>query len=237
MDLIEAIRKHGKDTFKGTIIGALITVLLTWTLNTLSADNNNTEMETIKNEYNELLQENETLKKENTELKLQINGSLEANNESEQQENDESSSKNDTTSVSVNQKKPFNELISIEERENGLRIYDGSDKDNVGNEHSDGLLFFGNFGTAEIEYNLDKNYNKLTGCLSLLEQNKNTTVSMVLTIVGDGEELYVSPTITHNVEPQQISVDISGVDRLILRASMEGQEDKAYFQFVDAIIE
>jgi hypothetical protein len=68
-----------------------------------------------------------------------------------------------------------------------------------------------------IEYNLHGRFGRFTALVGVDDSGNNQGV--LFTVEGDGKELYRSQEIRKHDEPHPISVDVTGVERLVLRAS------------------
>jgi hypothetical protein len=68
--------------------------------------------------------------------------------------------------------------------------------------------------TKACTYLLNSKYSRLKGNVSLLDDYKNTTKKMYLTIKADGKLIYTSGVITAGSYPQNFDVDVSGVTQL-----------------------
>jgi len=69
-------------------------------------------------------------------------------------------------------------------------------------------------GEGTVDYNLNGKYKKLTGHLGIEDDYKNSTAVARVRVLGDGQELYVSPDLIGGNLPIEMNVDITGVLRL-----------------------
>ncbi len=83
-----------------------------------------------------------------------------------------------------------------------MRWYDGKQED-------DGSHW-------NVHYNLEGKYDIVTGTIFLENNAKNSDKISYFEVYGDGKLIYTSPKMTAGVLPQEISFDISGVQKLTL---------------------
>jgi hypothetical protein len=89
----------------------------------------------------------------------------------------------------------------------------------LGNTHANALMSDSSLaGEGWREYNLNAQWNTLSG--TVLRLDRAGTGPQTITFIGDGRELLVVTT-NENQQPQNISVDVSGV--LILRIEVSGR--------------
>lgn len=69
-------------------------------------------------------------------------------------------------------------------------------------------------GPVTVSYNLDCNYDILSGTFFLTQQSKNTDQSGYFEIYGDGAELYYSGNMTKGALPEYFEISVSDVSRL-----------------------
>lgn len=104
-------------------------------------------------------------------------------------------------------------------------------KDNLGQTYKNGgILFYDDI--SDVVYYTNGQYNYLKGTLVLYENDKNNTTPRKLYIYGDDRLLYTSPEISKNFIPENISVNISGVQKL--KIETEGSYADSRIGLVDA---
>lgn len=67
-----------------------------------------------------------------------------------------------------------------------------------------------------VYYNLEGKYDTVTGTIFLENRTKNSDKISYFEAYGDGKLIYTSPKMTAGVLPQEISFDISGIQKLTL---------------------
>ena len=101
----------------------------------------------------------------------------------------------------------------------------------------------GSDGGDYIEYVAGKKYTKFKATVAPIKSNTSKYVSfiwdqadrMVLQVMGDGTELYVTPDIYYNTDMFDIEVDISGYD--IIRLNTIDVNEGAYIGLINARFE
>lgn len=68
-----------------------------------------------------------------------------------------------------------------------------------------------------IQYNLSAKYDTVTGTLFIADTYKNTVQTSYFEAYGDGKLLYTSPKMEKGVLPQDISFNVSGVQKLEIK--------------------
>ncbi|OKP91512.1 hypothetical protein A3842_02905 [Paenibacillus sp. P3E] len=94
------------------------------------------------------------------------------------------------------------------------------------------LFYMSNNGTGSIEYNLNGKYKKLTGFIGIDDYSKDSANTGQIKIIADGQEIYSSPEMLGGDLPREIKLDISGVLKLRIEFSTEG-EDYRSSTFID----
>ncbi len=99
----------------------------------------------------------------------------------------------------------FNETLETNNNKtmaHSMRWYDGKQEDD-GNHWN-------------VYYNLEGKYDTVTGTIFLENRTKNSDKISYFEAYGDGKLIYTSPKMTAGVLPQEISFDISGIQKLTL---------------------
>jgi hypothetical protein len=87
-----------------------------------------------------------------------------------------------------------------------------------------------------VVYNLNSQYKTLTGLLGVDDDYKNNGNSyMIMTISGDGKELYRSPKVVPGDNPVEVNVDVSGVNQITIAFDSEGK-DGGYAVFANPVL-
>lgn len=85
-----------------------------------------------------------------------------------------------------------------------------------------------------IEYNLDKKFTLLTGYFGIDDSTKSDDDHQgYMIIYGDGQKLYQSPFKQSGVQPEQIKLDVAGIQKLQIK--FDGENDSRYI-FADALL-
>lgn len=89
-------------------------------------------------------------------------------------------------------------------------------QDNLGNTYLDGysISLYNSTDKHWIEYKIGGAYAVLTGTAFITLKYRSSDREAMFSVYGDGRLLYQSNTITGGVEPQDFTVDVSGVDKL-----------------------
>ena len=69
---------------------------------------------------------------------------------------------------------------------------------------------------SEVSYNLARKYDTLSGIEFITNSKKSIEQEGYFEIFGDGKKLYTSQTFKPSVLPKKFTIDVSGVDRLII---------------------
>jgi len=85
---------------------------------------------------------------------------------------------------------------------------------------------------GSIEYNLDKQYARLTGKVGIDDRTKNSDARGTFIIYGDGEEIFKKDELRGGDHPIDIDIDLRQISKLKLYFEKEGV-DKLTIDFVD----
>ncbi|HEY2252166.1 MAG TPA: NPCBM/NEW2 domain-containing protein, partial [Planctomycetaceae bacterium] len=91
-------------------------------------------------------------------------------------------------------------------------------------------------GQSLIEYQLGKNYKRLSGKVALDDSAKSPGSDLTFKILGDRKELWKSSPITKVRRSENFDVDVSGVDRLTLIANCSGRHEEVHAVWVDPVL-
>ena len=101
------------------------------------------------------------------------------------------------------------------------------------NERYSNCLSISNFGyyadSADVYYSLEGNYDTVSGTIFLPQNYKDNNMPKAkFEVYGDGTKLYTSPNVTAGFRPQEFSVNVSGVDILMIRCYFQNGDYYCY---------
>lgn len=89
--------------------------------------------------------------------------------------------------------------------------------DNTNQTYHRSLYVTNNHESSEMEYFVNKNYDKFTGIVACSSDMKNSDRSAFFEVYGDGKLIYTSPVMTRSALPEAFEIDISDVVVLKIR--------------------
>lgn len=107
---------------------------------------------------------------------------------------------------------------------------------NDGKEYEKGLLFHPSTGddTTWVDFKIDGQYSTFSGKLGIAFKDRTSKHKDTIKVYGDNVLLYTSDTFTSGVEPQDFTIDISGVQHLKIECTGTYSESALfdYFAYV-----
>ena len=76
---------------------------------------------------------------------------------------------------------------------------------------------------SQLVFIVAKHYSKFTAKIAMPDYLKTKTGgSVIFKVLGDGREIWKSGTVSSGMAPQEVNVDLTGVDRLTLEVNDSG---------------
>lgn len=116
----------------------------------------------------------------------------------------------------INDKMPISLLeLTTRSKDSSISLRNNSFKDADGNQYEKGITLYSyGQGSYNCTYNLNGNYKKLKAKYGVCAANSSNDVSAYIKIYGDDKLLYTSNAIRWDSLPQELDVNISGVQML-----------------------
>lgn len=104
--------------------------------------------------------------------------------------------------------------------------------DSYGNEHDDNVIYLDASNDAYVSYDLNGRYGKLEGTLVTSEET-GSGVDMNFVIFADGRQVYCKTGINKQMEAEAFSLDVTGVGKLEIKTSNDGEYSCGWLFIVD----
>ncbi len=105
----------------------------------------------------------------------------------------------------------------------------------AGKEYTKGLGAQKEAAPCFIVYNLSKKYKRLTGSFGTDDKNGNeATIGTRMIITGDGKTLYTTQEKRPGEKPEEIDIDVTGIDELEITFITTAASGVSYADFVNA---